>query len=73
MNAEGSDKGPPLVHRIYQPSHHSDFAFVRAVTLGVPRHHWRFDSMPAQSQVKREEITVIIRYIRELQKANGVF
>lgn len=24
-NATGSDKGPPLIHRIYEPSHHGDF------------------------------------------------
>ena len=33
-NAAGSDNGPPLVHQIYRPSHHSDFSFVRAMTVG---------------------------------------
>lgn len=71
-NAAGSDKGPPLINPIYSPSHHSDFSFVRAVTLGVPQHHWLFGAMPAQSQVSREQIDEIVVYIRELQKANGI-
>jgi len=71
-NASGTDKGPPLVNQIYSPSHHGDFSFVRAVTLGVPQHHWLFGSMPSQPQVGRQEIDRIIVYLRELQKANGI-
>ena len=72
MNAAGSDKGPPLVDRIYRPSHHGDFSFVRAVTLGVPQHHWLFGAMPAQAQMTREQIDQIVTYIREIQRANGI-
>ena len=71
-NATGTDKGPPLVNQIYGPSHHGDFSFVRAVTLGVPQHHWLFGSMPSQPQVGREEINRIIVYLRELQRSNGI-
>lgn len=71
-NAAGSDKGPPLVHQIYRPTHHGDFSFVRAVTLGVPQHHWLFGSMPPQPQLERREIDHIVLYLRELQKANGI-
>lgn len=71
-NAAGTEKGPPLVHSIYRPSHHGDFSFVRAVTVGVPQHHWLFGKMPPQSQLDRGEIDQIIVYIRELQRANGI-
>ena len=71
-NASGSERGPSLIHRIYESRHHGDFSFVRAVTLGVPQHHWLFGSMPPQAQVSREEIDRIIVYIREIQKANGI-
>jgi cytochrome c len=71
-NAAGTDKGPALIDPIYRPSHHGDFSFVRAVTLGVPQHHWLFGDMPAQSQMVRQDIDRIIIYIRELQKANGI-
>jgi len=72
-NATGTDKGPPLIHRYYEPSHHADFAFVRAVRFGVRQHHWRFGNMPPQPEVSQEEINLIIGYVRELQRANGIF
>ena len=72
INASGTALGPSLIDRIYQPAHHGDFSFVRAVTVGVPQHHWLFGGMPAQPQVPRGEIDRIIVYIRELQKANGI-
>ncbi len=71
--AGGGDKGPPLVHDIYNPGHHADEAFVLAVRSGVRQHHWRFGNMPPQPEVGSEEITAIVRYIRELQRANGIF
>lgn len=72
-NATGTDKGPPLVHRYYVPSHHADLSFVRAVRSGVRQHHWRFGNMPPQPEVSQEEINLIIGYVRELQRANGIF
>ena len=72
-NAVGTDKGPPLVHRYYEPSHHADFSFVRAVRQGVRQHHWRFGNMPPQPKVSKEEIDLIIKYVRELQRSNGIY
>lgn len=71
-NVAGTEKGPSLVHSIYRPSHHSDFSFVRAITVGVAQHHWLFGSMPSLPQLDREEIDQTIIYIRELQRANGI-
>ena len=68
----GSDKGPPLMHDIYNPGHHADEAFQRAVRNGVPQHHWRFGDMPPQPQVGDEQLAQIVRYVRELQQANGI-
>lgn len=73
VNASGSDKGPPLVHRIYEPNHHGDGAFYRAVRLGVRAHHWPFGKMAPLPGVRDEEIGQIVHYVRELQKANGIF
>jgi mono/diheme cytochrome c family protein len=72
-NGSGSDKGPPLVHDTYNPGHHPDAAFLSAAKRGVRQHHWRFGNMPPQSQVSDEELAAIIRYVRELQEANGIF
>ena len=44
--AAGTDHGPPLVHKIYEPNHHGDPAFQRAATTGVRAHHWEFGNMP---------------------------
>jgi len=70
-NAGGSDKGPPLIHTTYNPGHHADEAFFRAVQNGVRAHHWRYGNMP-RLDVPRAEITKIIAYVRELQQANGI-
>ncbi len=72
-NGSGSEVGPPLVHDIYNPGHHGDDSFIRAVRSGVRRHHWPFGDMPKQPQVSPEDAGAIIRYVRELQQANGIF
>ena len=72
-NAAGRDGvAPPLVHKIYEPSHHADESFQRAVALGVRAHHWPFGDMPAVEGLTRGEVTLITTYIRELQRANGI-
>ena len=71
-DAAGSEEGPPLVHPIYRPAHHGDVAFALAVQRGVLAHHWRFGDMPAQPEVREDEIAAITRYVRELQVANGI-
>lgn len=72
-NAAGQDGvAPPLIHIIYEPSHHGDESFHRAATSGVRAHHWRFGNMPPVEGVTRGEVTLIVAYIRELQRANGI-
>lgn len=73
LSAAGTDKGPPLVHTIYNPGHHSDEAFFFAAKQGVRQHHWPYGNMPPQPQVKDREIEEIVAYVRELQQANGIF
>ncbi|MEO0383177.1 MAG: cytochrome c [Pseudomonadota bacterium] len=73
-NAAGQDGvAPPLVHIIYEPNHHSDQSFYQAVRYGVRAHHWRFGNMPAVEGVGQNEVSDIIAYVRELQRANGIF
>jgi len=71
-NAAGSDQGPPLVHRIYEPGHHGDMAFVLAARQGVRAHHWHFGNMPAVEGVTDEDVAKITAYVRALQRANGI-
>ena len=72
-NAAGKmGAGPPLVHKVYEPSHHGDMAFLMAVQHGVQSHHWRFGNMPAQEGLTRADVASIVAYVRELQRANGI-
>ena len=73
QNAEGKRGfGPPLVHKIYEPSHHADYAFLMAVENGVRAHHWPFGNMPPQEGFTQGDVKAIIAYVRELQRANGI-
>jgi mono/diheme cytochrome c family protein len=73
VNGSGKDGfGPPLIHKIYEPSHHGDMSFFMAVQNGVRAHHWRFGDMPAQDGLTRGDVSNIIAYVREVQRANGI-
>lgn len=72
-NAAGQEGvAPPLIHKIYEPSHHGDESFQRAVALGVRAHHWRFGNMPPIAGLSRADVALVITYIRELQRTNGI-
>lgn len=73
VNAAGRDGvAPPLVHAIYEPSHHGDESFQRAVAMGVRGHHWPFENMPPVEGLTRADVAMIVTYIRELQRANDI-
>lgn len=73
-DAAGKDGvAPPLVHKIYESGHHADAAFYLAVRNGVRAHHWPFGDMPAVEGVDDDGIAMIVTYVRELQRANGIF
>lgn len=72
-NAAGQNGvAPPLVHKIYEPNHHSDMAFVLAAKNGVQSHHWNFGNMPAVEGLTDSDVKMIAQYVRELQRANGI-
>ena len=70
---QGTNNGPPLVHKIYEPNHHADMAFQRAAAQGVRAHHWKFGNMPKIEGVVPEDVSQIIGYIRWLQRQAGIF
>jgi len=72
QNGAGTEKGPPLIHAIYNPGHHPDAAFHGAAAQGVRQHHWPFGNMPPQPQLTTDDIASIIRFVREVQEANGI-
>jgi mono/diheme cytochrome c family protein len=72
-NASGRDGiGPPLIHKIYEPGHHGDAAFLLAATRGVRAHHWSFGNMPVVENVNEDEVQKIVEYVRFVQRANGI-
>ena len=73
VNASGQ-KGvaPPLVHKIYEPGHHGEGAFLSAAKNGVTAHHWNFGKMPPVSGITGGDVKMVVAYIRELQRENGI-
>lgn len=72
-NAGGLDGlAPPLIHKIYEPSHHGDMAFVMAARRGVQSHHWRFGNMPPVEGLTDADLQDIITFVRSVQRANGI-
>jgi mono/diheme cytochrome c family protein len=70
--ARGTQQGPPLVHKLYEPSHHADVTFLLAVRGGVRQHHWQFGNMLPLPAVTDEQVKDITAYIRLLQRQAGI-
>ena len=69
----GTNTGPPFLHKVYHPGHHGDASFFRATVQGARAHHWPFGDMPKVEGVSKPMIINIIKYVRAMQKANGIF
>lgn len=73
QNAVGTEGvAPPLVHKVYEPNHHGETAFVLAAKNGVHAHHWSFGNMPPVDGVTDGDVKMVVAYIRALQQANGI-
>lgn len=68
----GTEAGPPLIHKIYEPGHHADGAFYLAAQRGARAHHWQFGDMPPVEGVSEADLAKIIAFVREVQRANGI-
>ncbi len=72
-NAQGKQGvAPPLVHKIYEPNHHGDMAFMLAAKNGVRAHHWKFGNMAPVKGVTQGDVLNIVAYVRALQRENGI-
>lgn len=72
-NLTGSDKGPPLLHPYYKPSHHGDASFYRAALQGVKAHHWKFGDMPPVEGMTESKMKHIITFVRYYQQQKKLF
>ena len=73
LQLNGSDKGPPLIHGLYRPSHHGDAAFYRAALQGIRAHHWPFGDMPPVPGMTREKMDNILPNIRYYQQQKKLY
>lgn len=69
----GTDKGPPLIHPFYKPSHHGDQSFYRAVLEGVRQHHWNFGDMPPVAGMTAGKMDAVVPFIRYYQQQMELF
>ncbi|MDH3219114.1 MAG: cytochrome c [Gammaproteobacteria bacterium] len=69
----GSDKGPPLVHPFYKPSHHGDKAFYRAALQGTKQHHWKFGDMEPVAGMTPKKMDSVVPYVRYYQQQKKLF
>lgn len=72
-NLRGTDKGPPMIHPVYKPDHHSDVAFQLAVRSGSRQHHWKFGDMQPVPGLTVEDVAHITAYVRREQRKAGLF
>jgi mono/diheme cytochrome c family protein len=68
---QGTARGPAHLSIVYEPSHHSDESFRRAIANGVPAHHWNFGDMPPVEGLSSAQVDAIIGYVREVQQREG--
>ena len=72
MGLNGSDKGPPFLHPVYEPSHHGDASFQAAVRYGSRAHHWKFGDMCPVPGVSADDVAHITAYVRQQQQRAGI-
>ena len=72
VDLKGSDTGPAVLHRVYEPSHHGDAAFQNAAANGARAHHWKFGNMPAVKGLTPDDVAHVTAYIRMEQRKVGI-
>lgn len=73
IDLTGSDKGPPLLHPFYKPSHHGDQAFYRAALQGARQHHWEFGDMPPVEGMTAGKMDKVVPYLRYYQQQKKIY
>lgn len=71
IDLRGTDKGPSHLSIVYAPDHHNDFAFVRAIQVGSPQHHWTYGPMDPVPGLTDEDVNALIAFVRESQRLEG--
>ena len=69
--AEGTERGPNLIHPDYGRRVRSDAQLRRAVREGMPA-RLGYGAMPPSPDVSARRLERMITFVRELQRANGI-
>ena len=69
--AEGTERGPNLIHPDYGPSVRNDAQLRRAVREGMPARRG-YGAMPPSPGVSERRLGRMVTFLRELQRANGI-
>jgi mono/diheme cytochrome c family protein len=67
----GTDKGPSFLSIVYEPNHHDDGSFRRAIAQGAPQHHWDFGDMEPIRDLDDEDVDAVIAFVRAEQERRG--
>jgi cytochrome c2 len=73
VQLSGTDKGPPLIHPFYKPSHHGDRAFYNAALKGTRQHHWEFGDMLPVEGMTPKKMDSLVPFVRYYQKQKGLY
>lgn len=73
IQLDGTDKGPPLLHPFYKPSHHGDKAFYRAALQGTKQHHWNFGDMKPVEGMTPKKMDSVVPYVRYYQQQKKLY
>jgi mono/diheme cytochrome c family protein len=68
VDLRGTDKGPSHLSIVYEPNHHPDESFRRAIAIGVPQHHWDFGNMPPVEGLSGADVEAVIAFVRAEQE-----
>ena len=71
VDLRGTTAGPSQLSIVYEPAHHPDESYRRAITEGVAAHHWDFGDMAPIPGLTDEQVTAIIAYVRSVQEREG--
>lgn len=71
VDLRGTAAGPSQLSIVYEPAHHPDESYRRAITEGVAAHHWDFGDMAPIPGLTDDQVTAIIAYVRSVQEREG--
>jgi mono/diheme cytochrome c family protein len=70
---EGSTNGPTLIHAVYAPAELPDRSMHEAMAQGAPARLWPFGDMPAVEGLTPIQQEAIVVFVRDVQRANGIY